>query len=198
MTLTACWNATTRGIFLSWQWIITLCSRKKTICLQVLVKTFRKPLIKVFRELWMAAYSSEDFWLASSERLISLGVCRRSLKLCTPHFSCPSKCCAFKKCKMMVPKSAIGLRPHATIPQLCVLPSACITCHFKLWIVEDLTMSISGKSMSPCVQLGLRWVVSPDLHWLPEVFPTPTTFSKIKRSWQVGRCQVADQHKLPK
>lgn len=129
---------------------LSLCSRKKTICLQVLVKTFREPLIKVFRELWMAAYSREDFRLSSSERLISLGVCRHSLKLCTPHFSYLSKCCAFKKCKMIVPKSAIGLRPHAAIPQLCVLPSTFITCHFKLWIVEDLTMSISGKVLHVC------------------------------------------------
>lgn len=129
---------------------LSLCSRKKTICLQVLVKTFREPFIKVLRELWMAAYSREDFRLASSERLISLGVGRHSLKLCIPHFSYPSKCCAFKKCKMIVSKSAIGLKPHATIPQLCVLPSTCIMCHFKLWIVEDLTMSISGKSLRVC------------------------------------------------
>lgn len=124
---------------------LSLCSRKKTICLQVLVKTFREPLIKVFRELWMAAYSREDFQLASSERLISLGVCRHSLKLCTSHFSYPSKSCAFKKCEMIVPKSAIGLKPHVTISQLCVLPSTCLTCYFKLGIVEDLTMSISAS-----------------------------------------------------
>lgn len=129
---------------------LSLCSRKKTVCLQVLVKTFREPLIKVFRELWMAAYSREDFWLASSERLISLGVCRHSLKLWTPQFSYPSKCCAFKKCKVIVPKSAIGLKLHATIFQLCVLPSTCILCYFRLSVVEDLTMSISGKSLPVC------------------------------------------------
>lgn len=129
---------------------LSLCSRKKTVCLQVLVKTFREPLIKVFRELWMAAYSREDSWVASSERLISLGVCRHSLKLCTPQFSYPSQCCAFKKCKVTVPKSAIGLKLHAAIPQLSVLPSTSITCYFRLWIVEDLTMSISGKSLPVC------------------------------------------------
>lgn len=189
MTLTACWNATTRGIFLSWQRIITLCGRKKTICLQVLVKTFREPLIKVFREPWMATYSREDFRLASSERLISLGVCRHSLKLCRPLFLYLSKCCAFKKCKMIVPKSAIGLKPHAVASQLYLLPSTCITCHFKLWIVEDLTVSIAGKSLPVCGWDCVRWVVSPGLHWLPEFFSTPAKFSKIKCLWQMGVCR---------
>lgn len=114
---------------------LSLCSRKKTVCLQVLRKTFREPLIKVLRELWMAAYSREDFGLASSERLISLGVGRHSLMLCTPHFSYTSKCCAFKKCKMIVLKSGIGLKPHATIPQLCVLPSTSlhVISNCELW-----------------------------------------------------------------
>lgn len=139
--------------FLSWQWIITLCSRKKTICLQVVGKTFREPLIKVFREPWMATYSREDFWLASSARLISLGVC---LKLCRPHFSYFSKCHAFKKCKMIVPKSAFHLKPHATIPQLYLLPSTCITCHFKLWIVEASDDEHWWR-VFPRLRLGLRW-----------------------------------------
>lgn len=171
--------------FLSQQWIITLRSRKKTICLQVLVKTFREPLIKVFREQWTATYSREDFWLASSETLISLGVCRHSLKLCRPHFSYLSKCCTFKKCKMIVPKSAIGLKAHATIPQLYLLPSTCITCHLKLWIVEDLTMSIAGKSLSVCA-VGTVLVELFPLVFTGSLrfFATLTKFSKIKCLWQ--------------
>lgn len=156
------------------------------ISLQVQAKTIRELLIKVFGEPWMATYSREDFQLSSCERLVSLGVCRHSLKLCRPHLSHLSKHYAFKKCKVIVPSSAIGLKPHAAIPQVCLLSSTCITCRFKLWIVEDLTVSVSGKSLSICGWDCVSRVVSPGLHWPPKVFSLPTKFSKIKYSWQVG------------
>lgn len=143
MSLTAYWNAATHGIFLSWQWIIVLCSSKKTICLQVVVKAFREPLIKVIRELWMAAYSREDFHLASSEGLISLRVCRHCLKLCRPRFLYLSKCSAVWKCEMVALKPAFGLRAHAVILQLYLLPSTCTTCCFEAG-------SCGGNSFPSC------------------------------------------------